>query len=93
MSRGKRAVLIAIATATAVFLLTEVAIAHKAMSDDDDLIITDDSQLESESGEATGSSSDSLTQDGSEISQQEASVNQNKASSAKKEPFDPVVFA
>ena len=60
MSRGKRAVLIALATATAVFLLTEVAIAHKAISDDDDLIITDDSHLASESGEATGSSSETM---------------------------------
>ena len=35
---GKRAVFVALAAATTLFLFAEVAVAHKAMSDDDDLV-------------------------------------------------------
>ena len=60
MIRGKRAVLFALTAVTAIFLLTEVAIAHKAITDDDDMVITDDStaQQTSESGEVNLSGSD-----------------------------------
>ena len=57
--RGKRAVLIALAASTAIFLFAEVAVAHKAITDDDDLVVTVDdgvaqANLESGGGEAIG---------------------------------------
>ena len=55
---GKRAVFVALAAATTLFLFAEVAVAHKAMSDDDDLVaaVNDGAaSVNSESGgEATG---------------------------------------
>ena len=42
MSRGKRAVLFALAAATALFLLTEVAIAQKPYSEADEMAASAD---------------------------------------------------